>query len=127
MKTFVYNLSLLITLLVLTNPLRANDTIRVTGKVMNAENNEAIPFASIYAIGADTQVGTQSDEHGQYILELPDNIKKIKISSVGFQSEECPVSGETNQRIRVLLFPSNSIEEIVVKAPKRIKYSNKNN
>ncbi|MGH2624496.1 MAG: carboxypeptidase-like regulatory domain-containing protein, partial [Sphingobacterium sp.] len=113
MKTFVYNLSLLVTLLVLTNPLRANDTIRVTGKVMNADNNEAIPFASIYAIGAEKQLGTQSDEHGEYILELPNNIKKIKISSVGFQSEEYPVSEETDQRIRVLLFPSNSIEEIV--------------
>ena len=127
MKTFVLNLSLLITLLILANPVRANETVRITGKVINADNNEAIPFASIYAIGSEKQLGTQSDEHGEYVIELPNNIKKIKISSVGFQSEEYPVSADANQVIRVMLFPANSIEEIVVKAPKRIKYSNKNN
>lgn len=127
MKTYVLHFSLLLTFLILSVPLWANDTIRITGKVMNADNNEAIPFASIYAIDTDKQVGTLTDENGEYSLEVPNTITKLKISSVGFQSEEYPVNKDPNQLIRVMLFPANSIEEIVVKAPKRIKYSNKNN
>jgi len=127
MKTYVLQFTLLLSFLILAVPLWANDTIRITGKVMNADNNEAIPFASIYAIDTDKEVGTFTDENGEYSLEVPNTITKIKISSVGFQSEEYPVNKDPNQLIRVMLFPANTIEEIVVKAPKRIKYSNKNN
>jgi hypothetical protein len=107
--------------------LSAQQFITIKGKVLNAENYEAIPYASIKVVGASKEIGTSSNDKGEYTLTVPSEYKKIRITSVGFDPEEYPVSDESEQTIRVMLFPANSIEEIVVKAPKRGKYSNKNN
>lgn len=105
----------------------AQQYITIKGRVINADNSEPIPYASIKVVGAAKEIGASSNDKGEYTLSIPSTYQKIRISSVGFDSEEYPVSTEKEQYIRVMLFPANSIEEVVVKAPKRVKYSNKNN
>lgn len=105
----------------------AQQYITIKGRVINADNSEPIPYASIKVVGAEKEIGASSNDKGEYTLSIPSTYQKIRISSVGFDSEEYPVSTEKEQYIRVMLFPANSIEEVVVKAPKRVKYSNKNN
>lgn len=106
---------------------KAQELITIQGKVMNADNYEPIPYASIKVVGASSELGTSTDEQGEYSLRVPEGYDQLKISSVGFSPEEYPIGTDPQQRIRVMLFPANSIEEIVVRAPRRGKYSNKNN
>ena len=127
MKTRLFYFAILIGMIFSFQGLSAQSFITIKGKVMNADNYEAIPYASIKVMGANKDIGTSSNDNGEYTLTIPAEYKKIKISSVGFDPEEYPVSAEREQTIRVMLFPANSIEEIVVRAPKRGKYSNKNN
>lgn len=107
--------------------IQAQDLITITGKVMNADNYEPIPYATIKVAGASGDLGTSTNEQGEYQFQIPAGFDKLRISSVGFSTEEYPVGPENAQTIRVMLFPENSIEEVVVQVPRRGKYSNKNN
>lgn len=106
---------------------QAQELKHIKGKVLNAETYEPIPYASIKVVGAQSDLGTSTNDQGEYSFRVPAGSEKLRISSVGFGTEEYPIGEETQQTIRVQLFPSNSIEAVVVRAPRRGKYSNKNN
>lgn len=57
---------------------------KVTGKVFNSTNNEALPFVKISVIGQ--QFGSVSDADGNYLIEgLPAGVYSFKASSSGYQ------------------------------------------
>ena len=127
MKTYFTQFGLLIGMLLSFQLGWSQEMLLIKGKVSNADTYTAIPYASITVVGGPKNLGTTTNEKGEYSLKVPANYTSIKISYVGFNTEEYPLSKEAEQQIRVMLFPSNSIEEVVVTAPKRVKYSNKNN
>ena len=127
MKTRILVLIVMLGMLIGVPMAHAQELITIKGKVMNADNYEPIPYASIKVMGAASDLGTSTNEQGEYTLQIPSAYDKLKISSIGFTAEEYPIGDDTAQTIRVMLFPANSIEEIVVQAPRRAKYSNKNN
>jgi len=62
----------------------AQQTGEVRGRVFNAVNNEGIPFANVVVLGTD--IGTVSDENGNYILkDLKPGLYNIRASFVGYK------------------------------------------
>lgn len=58
----------------------------ISGRVSNPINNEPIPFANILVL--DTELGTVSDENGNYILEnMAPGLYNVRASFVGFRSK----------------------------------------
>lgn len=115
---------LLITLLSGTSALHAQ-SVQLKGRVLDGDTFEPIPYASIVIAGAD-DVGTSSDDEGQFNLLIPAPTMKVVVSSVGYGSEEIVLSQEKEQYHQVFLYATNAIEAVTVRAPK-LKYSNKNN
>ena len=63
--------------------------ITVSGNVTDSSNGEPIPFASVHLEG--TTVGVSTDSEGHYSLSVPHD-GMLVFSSIGYQSEEVPVS-----------------------------------
>jgi hypothetical protein len=58
----------------------------VRGRVFNPVNNDGVPFANVVVLGTD--IGTVSDEDGNYILSnIPPGLYNIRASFVGFRSK----------------------------------------
>lgn len=87
-----------------------NSTNRVTGKVTN-EEGLPLPGVTITEIG--TQNGTATNEKGEFELVLSRANAKIRISSVGFASQDIDPAGKSS--IAIQLSPSNSsLDDVVV-------------
>jgi hypothetical protein len=58
----------------------------VRGRVFNPINNDGVPFANVVILGTD--LGTVSDENGNYILSnIPPGLYNIRASFVGYRSK----------------------------------------
>jgi hypothetical protein len=58
----------------------------VRGRVFNPVNNDGVPFANVVILGTD--LGTVSDENGNYILSnIPPGLYNIRASFVGYRSK----------------------------------------
>jgi len=100
--------------------------IHLKGKVMDITTKEPIGYATVAAIGANKV--TSTDENGNYAMEIPRNYSKIRISYLSYETQELSVTQEAFQEVNIYLVPEeNTIEAVVIKAPRRTKYSNKNN
>lgn len=101
-------------------------SIHVKGKVMDVTNKEPIGYATVAAIGSTSAAST--DDDGNFILKVDPNFSKVRISYVGYESQDVSISNETYQELTIYLVPEeHTIESVEVKAPRRSKYSNKNN
>lgn len=89
----------------------------LTGTVVDAENNEAIPGANIIVIGSNT--GTVADFDGKFTLntsaELP---LTIEVSYIGFGTQTVEVTS-ADQNISVLLSYGQNLNEVVISASRR--------
>ena len=77
LKVFVnnYSLGLLFVLQLISMNLFAQDTSTITGKVVDAKNNEPLPFATIFITDISDTVslqkrGTISDDNGNFKIEV---------------------------------------------------------
>jgi TonB-linked SusC/RagA family outer membrane protein len=85
--------------------------ITVKGRVIDAQNSEALPGVNVLIKG--TQSGTSSDANGNYTIQVPDGNATLVFSFVGYTSHEANVGNQT--QINVSLKTDNkSLEEIVV-------------
>lgn len=101
-------------------------SLHIKGKVMDVTNKEPIGYATVAAIGSTTAAST--DDHGDFILKVNPNFSKIRISFVGYESQDVSISNETYQELTIYLVPEeHTIETVAITAPRRAKYSNKNN
>lgn len=106
MKKF---LSLALTLLAFAIGVSAQ--VQVTGSVVDAENNESLPGATIVEKG--TTNGTVTDMDGRFTLTTQSQSGIIIVSFVGNVSQEIEFSGPTN--INVGLRPDfTNIDEVMV-------------
>ncbi|MCM1520204.1 MAG: TonB-dependent receptor [Lachnoclostridium sp.] len=79
----------------------------ISGQVVD-ESDEPLVGATVLPIGGGT--GVAADFDGKFTLTIPDNVKSIKVSYVGYTSQTVPV--ENNMLIK--LVSDNKLETVVV-------------
>jgi len=90
----------LIIILTFTFNLKAQNTGSVTGKVLDAENNQ--PLAGATVIIPNTNYGTSTGPDGTFTLgNLPAGIHTLKVSFVGFQTKQKRITIKDNRQITV--------------------------
>lgn len=83
----------------------------ITGKVISADENKALPGVSVMVKG--TGSGTTSDANGQYKLPVPNGNAILVFSIMGYNAKEVIVGGQST--IDVSLSPDNrQMNQIVV-------------
>ena len=65
----------------------------ITGKVINDENGEGLPGASVVVLGTTT--GTITDAAGNFSINVPNNRATITVSFVGFKTVSMAVGTQT--------------------------------
>lgn len=83
--------------------------IRISGKIIDRETRQPVPFASIGIVG--TTQGTSSNIDGEFSLVIPENAS-IKISCVGYAS--VVVSNPAQMKLIELTPYSIELQEIVI-------------
>ena len=101
---------------VLTTDTPSNNTsainpIRVSGKVVSAEDNSPLVGASIRVKG--TNKGTVADANGDFKLEVEEANATLEISSVGYVKQEIKVNGRSLLNV-ALSSNISSLDEVVV-------------
>jgi TonB-linked SusC/RagA family outer membrane protein len=90
-------------------PAQAQQTIKITGRVIN-EAGLAVPLASVSVKGAPN--GVSSDENGNFKITAP-GTGILVVSSVGYNQAEIPINDRTSITVQLMLVP-NSVNEVVV-------------
>lgn len=87
---------------------------QVSGRVVSSEDNQSIPGVSVFVKGFPN-IGTFTDGSGNYSLRnIPANATTLVFSSVGYQSQEIAIVGNT---LNVsLISEAKRIDEVVVTA-----------
>ena len=60
----------------------------INGRVLDAKNNEPLPFANVIAQG--TSYGTTTDIDGNFVLRLPAGLYNLEVSFIGYQAKLVP-------------------------------------
>lgn len=81
----------------------------VKGTVLDAANNEPLIGATIMPVGGGQ--GTAADIDGNFTLDIPDNVKQVSVSYVGYQSKTVPVSADMHIYLEST---STSLDDVVV-------------
>lgn len=82
---------------------------QVSGVVISAEDGEPLIGATVMGVG--TQIGAATDIDGKFTLDVPDNVKKIRVSYVGTKSVEVPI---TSGEMKITLADMTTLNEVVV-------------
>lgn len=98
-------------------------SFQIKGKVLDKDTQEPIDFATVAIVGG-TQA-TKTDETGSFTFSVPSKNAKVRVSYVGYLSQDLNLTSEQTF-FTVNLSSENVIGEVVIKRPK-LKYSNKNN
>jgi TonB-linked SusC/RagA family outer membrane protein len=85
----------------------------VTGKVTDSKG-QPLPGVSVTARGQ--KVGTQTDANGIFSISLPENVKQLEISSVGFVSRNVAVGAGGNLAISLEEAKTSDLSEVTVVA-----------
>jgi TonB-linked SusC/RagA family outer membrane protein len=83
---------------------------RITGKVTDKQDGSTLPGVSIKVTG--TQIGTQTDNNGNYVIEVPISAKSLEFSFIGFQTQIVSISGKTTLNV-ILNQDSKALQEVV--------------
>ena len=84
----------------------------VSGRVFSAKDLKPVPSASVQIKGGTT--GTQTNEQGDFVINLTGNAATLVISAVGYETLEVAVSGKTALGNLMLTETSGSLNQVVV-------------
>lgn len=106
-------------------PLEAQDTksITISGKVLEANTKNPIPYATVALIGVDGKTsGTVTSENGSFEFTTEAGAKKIEISFVGYvkYTTERDITESVHLGEILLQEDAKVLSEVVVKASKPI-------
>jgi TonB-linked SusC/RagA family outer membrane protein len=109
----IYRLYLILIILLFScSPLVAQDVKEISGTVIDAAVQTAIPGANILIKGSST--GVSSDVNGNFTISTkPSDV--LVISYIGYQTQEVTVGNQTKIQI-LLLGAASQLEEVVVTA-----------
>lgn len=97
----VRNSVVLFALLALALPaqLLAQSPATVRGTVVSADNGQGVPSANVIIEG--TQIGTQTDEKGDFNLRIPAGATTLIVSRIGYARTAVAIAGRTTLQIPV--------------------------
>ena len=87
------------TLLLLLLPVAILAQVKVSGRVVDAQNNP-VPFANVIFKGST--IGTVSDENGHFYLESKNFYPNLEVSFLGFKKKMIPLKKE-NYNLKIVL------------------------
>ncbi len=100
------------------------DAQQLTGTVVDAETGDPLPYASVIYKGHNLAVISSID--GVFTIDRR-NGWKLSFSSVGYQTQDVPITSQTVSQLNIRLKPDRQqLAEVTVKA-KKGRYSRKNN
>lgn len=103
----------------------ATSRIRIHGTVIDASNNESLPYISVRI--RNTSLGCSSDNNGNFSFFTPTLRDTLILSSIGYKEKRIALSSRTKFPLKVKMEPENyELSEITIK-PKKEKYRRKNN
>lgn len=107
--------------------LNAQDHIKITGKVIDAQTKEELLFAAVSFVGKE-EIGTTTDFDGNYMLESRWGTDSLKASYVGYESlTKVVLPNLKKQEIIFELEPVSSTLTGVEVVAKKKRYKRKNN
>lgn len=84
---------------------------RITGRIIDENDNNALPGANVVVKG--TQVGMVTDADGQFSLNVPSGRDVLTISAIGYVSKDVTIGNKTT--VNVGLLPDvKTLNEVVV-------------
>ena len=86
----------------------AQNTKTITGVVID-ENNEPLIGVTVMPVGA--QGGAVTDFDGKYSITVPQSVKQIQFSYVGYTTQVVDITGET---LNITMKSDNALQEVVV-------------
>ena len=103
----------------------AQDNSVITGKIINGEDKEPLPFASIRL--KNHPIGTISNEDGEFDFYIPKSKRNdtLSISFIGFNSYEVPLVN-IDRELEIVLTPSsNVLDEVILTEKNPLDYIKK--
>ena len=103
----------------------SQDNSVITGTVLNFEDKEPLPFASIRL--KNHAIGTISNENGEFDFYIPQSKRNdtLSISFIGFNGYEIPLS-HINDKLHIELSPSyNVLDEVILTEKDPLDYIKK--
>lgn len=98
----------------------------IKGVVTDAKTKEALPFVTVSFNGTTQAVAT--DNNGRYTLKTTDDFNQVKVTYVGYKTVVKNIDPGKEQEVNFALTEdSRLLGDVVVKAGKKKKYTNKNN
>ena len=85
----------------------------ITGRVIDNDTEEGVPFCNIYIAGET--IGTTSDFDGYYTFKLKKYFEIITVSALGYKLTSKPMANQAEQTMNFRLLGSSlQLEEVVV-------------
>lgn len=115
--------TILVYLLILGMPLllEAQQAYKITGRVIDDQTQEPVPFTNVYLQG--TSVGTTTDQEGYYTIETSTKADSVICSAVGYSKIKKDLSGAPQQVVNFRLGRSDvNLDEVVVQPGKDFAY-----
>ena len=103
----------------------AQDNSVISGTIINGEDQEPLPFASIRL--KNHPIGTISNENGDFDFYIPKSKRTdtLNISFIGFNSYEVPLVN-INRKLEIVLTPSsNVLDEVILTEKDPLDYIKK--
>ncbi len=116
---------LVIILLTIIPDVLAQDNSVITGQIINGEDKEPLPFASIRL--KNHPIGTISNENGDFDFYIPKSKRNdtLTISFIGFNNYEVPIAN-INRKLEIVLTPSsNVLDEVILTEKDPLDYIKK--
>lgn len=106
--------AILLTALLLIGLTRSSAQIQLSGRVVDGESGEALPFVTILLVGTNT--GTTSDFDGTFFLESAVPVDSVRFEYVGYKSLVKALKKQARQEMEVSLYPdAGLLSEAVVR------------
>jgi len=105
--------NLLLVLLLLGSSALAQQKRTVSGYITDAQTGEQLYAATIFE--QNSQAGTTSNRFGFFSISLPEGLVQLKISFVGYTSQDRTISLKTDTLLKIALKSDNKLDEVVVK------------
>jgi len=85
---------------------------RITGKVIDAENGESLPGATVFV--TENMIGIATNQYGFYSFKVPEGHHRVEISYIGYQTMIKVIHVKSDTIVNWQLDPGLEISEITV-------------
>lgn len=107
----------LIIFIILLSPVLSYGQTTLKGRIMYLENNKQAALSGASVLWQNTQVGTISQENGDFQLPYNEEFKNLIISYVGFKTDTIVVANSAY--LHHVLQESEELDEVVIKGKKK--------